>query len=61
MYGPIVYKSEVAMKKFYEMKRQALKHIQRRKVSIIMSDWNAKVGKRRVENIIGEYGLRERN
>lgn len=60
VYAPTSECTEREIERFFEELNNALKTIKKR-VTIIMGDFNAKVGKSAVETIIGEYGLGTRN
>lgn len=49
------------MDDFYEHIEMAIKQCKSQKNTIILGDFNAKVGEGRQENIIGPYGLGIRN
>ena len=60
-YAPTADKSEIEIERFYEDLKELLKITKSGEVTIILGDFNAKIGKGRVENIVGEYGLGERS
>jgi len=46
---------------FYDEVKELLKLTKKHDVNIIMGDFNAKIGRGRVEGLVGSYGLGERN
>lgn len=60
-YAPTADKHENEIKTFYKELRQVLSYTRKNENTIILGDFNAKVGRGRVEKIVGEYGLGERN
>lgn len=61
VYAPTSESNEHEIHKFYSEIKQLLKMTKQNEINIIMGDLNAKIGEGRVENIVGDYGLGERN
>lgn len=61
VYAPTTDKSEEELELFYNDIQQALDITKTRDITIIMGDWNAKIGKGRDGDNIGEFGLGIRN
>lgn len=61
VYAPTADKSDEDLELFYQQIDKALKVTKSNEINILMGDFNAKVGRGRVENIVGSYGLGERN
>lgn len=61
VYAPTKDKPEAEILQFYSDIKLLLKTTRKNEVNIIMGDFNAKVGKGRVEEIVGNYGLGDRN
>lgn len=61
LYAPTADKDETTIEEFYEQLEQLVKLINKHEIKIIMGDFNAKVGKGKVENTVGGFGLGERN
>ena len=61
VYAPTSSPSEKAIEKFYEDIETAKEQCKSREVTIIMSDFNAKVGNKREDMTVGSYGLEEPN
>ena len=60
-YAPTAEKPEQEINLFYKDLKNLIKITKKNEVNIVMGDFNAKIGKGRVEDIVGEYGLGERN
>ena len=61
VYAPTAEKPEHEINFFYKNIKDLLKITNKNAVNIIIGDFNAKTGKGRVEDIVGDYGLGERN
>lgn len=61
VYAPTADSSDEEIESFYEDLIHVIKSIPKKDLTIIMGDFNAKVGKGRVGEIVGPYGLGERN
>ncbi|XP_030760432.1 craniofacial development protein 2-like [Sitophilus oryzae] len=61
VYAPTADSPDHDVERFYDEVKELLKLTKKHDVNIIMSDFNAKVGKGKFEEIIGSYGLGERN
>lgn len=61
IYAPTADKSEDLMESFYEDLNTVLKSTKKEDITVIMGDFNAKVGKEKVEGCTGEFGLGIRN
>jgi len=60
-YAPTADSSEEDIEDFYGQLDQAKKQCKSQDILIVMGDFNAKVGKGGYEDIVGSYGLGERN
>lgn len=60
-YAPTTDYSEEEIEEYYEEIQNIMKNVKSTEVLIIMGDFNAKVGKGREEDIVGHFGLGERN
>lgn len=61
VYAPTSDKTEEEVEHFYNEVQQALDSTNNRDTTIIMGDFNSKIGKGEVEDIVGQYGLGQRN
>lgn len=61
IYAPTADKEEVEIEKFYDDLQKTLHNTKSRDITIVMGDFNAKVGEGRCETIVGPYGLGVRN
>src|SRR5438552_15966083 len=61
VYAPSAQSPDADIENFYEDLDIAKSHCKSKDIVIIMGDFNAKVGAGRFENVVGEYGLGERN
>ncbi|VEN57771.1 unnamed protein product [Callosobruchus maculatus] len=61
VYAPTADKTDMDIRNFYNDIKELLRHTKPSEVIIIMGDFNAKIGKGEVENVVGKYGLGERN
>ena len=59
-YAPTADHNEDEIEKFYEDLEKAHKQVNTTDILVVMGDMNAKIGKGKVENHVGEYGLGER-
>ncbi|XP_012941986.1 craniofacial development protein 2, partial [Aplysia californica] len=60
-YAPTSESTEDEIEKFYDEINQAKTHCKSQDIVIVMGDFNAKVGAIRHEDIVGPYGLGNRN
>lgn len=61
IYAPTADKPDEEIELFYELIKQTIESLKRRDITILLGDFNAKVGKGRNDKYIGEYGLGTRN
>ena len=61
VYGPTLNSAEEEKDKFYDLLDKTKAQCKPSEVTIVMGDFNAKIGKGRVENVIGPFGLGDRN
>ena len=61
VYAPTSQSSESDIDNFYDDLDKAKDHCKSQEIIIIMGDLNAKVGEGRFDNVVGEYGLGQRN
>ncbi|XP_060527642.1 uncharacterized protein LOC132702840 [Cylas formicarius] len=61
VYAPTADKDDQEVEMFYEQINEILKQVKAKDVTIIMGDLNAKVGKGKTNNLMGNFGLGERN
>ena len=61
VYAPTAQCEESDIENFYEDLEKARAQCKSQEVVIVMGDMNAKIGEGRDENIVGDYGLGERN
>ena len=61
VYAPTAQSPDADIENFYEDLDKAKSHCKSQDIVIIMGDFNAKVGEGKFENVVGEYGLGERN
>ena len=61
VYAPTSLCSESDIDNFYDDLDKAKSHCKSQEVIIIMGDLNAKVGEGRFDNVVGQYGLGQRN
>ena len=61
VYAPTKEYSEDINEAFYEQVETAFKYIKNKEYTIVMGDFNAKVGNKKHKDIIGSYGLGKRN
>lgn len=60
-YAPTADKSDEEIESFYQQIEQILKSIKSRDVTVILGDFNAKIGQGKSGKYVGEYGLGIRN
>ena len=60
-YAPTTTHDEEEVDNFYEDLDKAMKYLKSQDVKIVMGDFNAKVGSARKEDIVGPWGLGDRN
>lgn len=60
-YAPTSKSGENKIETFYNDLKEALRHIKKNEITLLLGDFNAKVGKGVDENIVGNYGLETRN
>lgn len=61
IYAPTTDKSEEMVEEFYDQIREVLKSVKAGEVCVIMGDFNAKVGQGKEDDIVGNFGLGQRN
>lgn len=61
VYAPTADGTNEDIEKFYKHIDEALKVTKKHEINVILGDFNAKIGKGRVKNIVGEHGLGIRN
>lgn len=61
VYAPTMEKPDTEIQQFYSDIKQLIKATKKNEVNIVMGDFNAKIGKGKVEDIVGNYGLGVRN
>ena len=61
VYMPTSSHEDEEIEEVYEELEELIKHAKGEENLIIMGDWNARVGEGKEGNIVGEYGLGERN
>lgn len=61
VYAPTADKQDHEIESFYEQLTNTLKPRKKQDITIILGDFNAKVGHGRMQNIVGEHGLGTRN
>ena len=61
VYAPTAEADEDILEEFYDQINRAKKQCKPHEFTVVMGDLNAKVGRGRVENIVGPFGLGERN
>lgn len=60
-YAPTADKPEAEIETFYKDLRELLGYTKKTDITIIMGDFNAKVGQGRVDEVVGDFGLGVRN
>lgn len=61
VYAPTADSDEETIEKFYSDLNELTKKLKKHEINVIMGDFNAKVGKGRIENTVGGFGLGDRN
>lgn len=61
IYAPTAEKDDEEIESFYQSLEEVLRTTKDRDVKIILGDFNAKIGEGEVTDIIGKYGLGQRN
>lgn len=61
IYAPTTDRPENEVKQLYKEIKELMKLVKKREILVVMGDFNAKVGQGRVTDVVGEYGLGERN
>ncbi|XP_030746013.1 craniofacial development protein 2-like [Sitophilus oryzae] len=61
VYAPTAQSEDREIDEFYGQIEQLWKNIKKHEVTIVMGDFNAKIGRRGVVDVIGEHGLGQRN
>lgn len=61
VYAPTSESDEEDVEHFYSDIRKALKQTRKEETTILMGDFNAKVGKGKIEGVMGDWGLGARN
>lgn len=61
VYAPTTDYDDNEVELFYQQIKEVMKATKKHEITLIMGDWNAKVGKGATEDVTGEYGLGIRN
>ena len=61
IYAPTTAYDKEDLEEFYDDLNKAMKMCKNREATIVMRDWNAKVGNQRSISAAGPFGLGERN
>ena len=61
MYAPTQDYSDEDIEQFYEEIQQAVKYTNSNDVLLVMGDCNAKVGMKAMEDVVGKFGIVNRN
>ena len=61
VYAPTADKEEPIIEEFYEQLNSLFKLTKSDEITIIIGDFNAKIGEGKEEDLVGEYGLGLRN
>lgn len=61
MYAPTAQSEDREIAEFYGQIEQLWKNIKKHEVKIVMGDFNAKIGRGGAVDVIGEYGVGQRN
>lgn len=61
VYAPTADSDEETIEKFYSDLNELTKKLKKHELNIIMGDFNAKIGKGKVGNVVGWFGLGDRN
>ena len=61
VYAPTTDAEEEEMERFYDQVQTEIDNICKQDALILLGDWNAKVGKGREREVVGQYGLGNRN
>lgn len=61
IYAPTADKDEATIEEFYEQLEILMKMTKKHEVTLVMGDFNAKVGKGKVDDVVGNFGLGVRN
>ncbi|XP_072402422.1 uncharacterized protein [Diabrotica undecimpunctata] len=61
IYAPTADKEETIMEDFYEQLEILIKATKKNEITLIMGDFNAKVGQSKTGKVVGNFGLGERN
>ena len=61
VYAPTSTHSDTEVEEFYADVQKAIDQIKQTDILIVMGDMNAKIGKGKAADLVGEYGLGERN
>ncbi|XP_072392530.1 uncharacterized protein [Diabrotica undecimpunctata] len=61
VYAPTADKSDDILEEWYEDLQKLMKLTKKEDINIVLGDFNAKIGRGKFQNIVGEYGLGERN
>ena len=57
VYAPTTRQDEMEVQGFYEDLDKAMKYLKSQDIKVVMGDFNAKVGDKRIEDIVGPWGL----
>ncbi|XP_060530044.1 craniofacial development protein 2-like [Cylas formicarius] len=61
VYAPTLDKPDTEMAQLYKEIKELMKLAGKKEVLIIMGDFNAKIGRGRVDSVVGDFGLGDRN
>ena len=61
VYAPTSAHSDQEIEDVYEDIKKAIDQIKKTDILVVMGGLNAKIGKGKVDDIVGEYGVSERN
>lgn len=61
VYAPTADKPEAEIKAWYSQIKQLLSYTRKTEITFVLGDFNAKVGRGRSEDVVGEYGIGNRN
>lgn len=61
VYAPTAQSEDTELVEFYKQIVNILQSIKSHEILTIMRAWNAKIGKRKFEELVGEFGMGEKN
>ena len=61
IYAPTADKEEEEVEVFYETVKEAMKQLKSQGIEIVIGDFNSNVGSERAENVLGPFGMGEKN